>query len=153
MRKLVMGCAVAGIMAFSPQTEARLPAPLAPLPLVLRAMPKGEVGLASWYGIERQGKPTASGEPFDLHKLTAAHRKLPLGTTVRVTNLANLKSTLLKVNDRGPGPAERVIDVSWSAAKTLGFVGAGLTMVCVEIVKLPQPHLPQTVRPTSPHLN
>jgi peptidoglycan lytic transglycosylase len=153
MRKLVMGCAVAGIIAFSPRSEARLPASLVPLPLLCRALPKGEVGLASWYGIERQGKPTASGEPFDMQKFTAAHRKLPLGTTVRVTNLSNLKSTLLRVNDRGPAPQDRVIDVSRVAAKTLGFVGAGLTMVSVEVVHYPRSYFQETLRPRCQHLN
>jgi rare lipoprotein A len=149
MRKLVMGCAVAGLIAFSPKSEARLPISVGPFPLIFQALPKGQVGLASWYGIERQGKPTASGERFDLHKLTAAHRKLPLGTTVRVTNLSNLKSAILRVNDRGPGPAERIIDLSWAAAKLLGFVGAGLTMVRVEVIQYPKAHLPQTITPKS----
>jgi rare lipoprotein A (peptidoglycan hydrolase) len=102
MRKLVMGCAVAGLIVLSPKSEARLPVLLGPLSMV-HQMPKGEVGMACWYGIERQGKPTASGELFDKDRLTAAHRKLPLGTTVRVTNLKNLESTLLRINDRGPG--------------------------------------------------
>jgi len=136
MRKLVMGCAVAGLIVLSPKSEARPPAYLGPLPIVVQA-PKGEVGIASWYGIERQGKPTASGELFDKDRLTAAHRKLPLGTTVRVTNLKNLESTLLRVNDRGPGIRGRVIDVSWAAAKKLGFLEAGLTRVEIDIASSP----------------
>jgi len=105
---------------------------------MIRQVPRGEVGLASWYGIERQGKPTASGELFDKDGLTAAHRKLPLGTTVRVTNLKNLESTVLKINDRGPGIRGRVIDVSWAAAKQLGFLDAGLTRVEIEVISPPQ---------------
>jgi len=136
MRKLVMGCAVAALIALSPKSEARPPAYLGPIPIVVRA-PKGEVGLASWYGIERQGKPTASGELFDKDRLTAAHRKLPMGTTVRVTNLKNLESTLLRINDRGPGISGRVIDVSWAAAKRLGFLEAGLTRVEIDVVCSP----------------
>jgi rare lipoprotein A len=137
MRKLVMGCAVAGLIALSPKSEARPPAYLVPLPVVLQ-MPQGEIGVASWYGMERQGKPTASGELFDKDRLTAAHRKLPLGSTVRVTNLKNLHSALLKINDRGPGISGRLIDVSCAAAKKLGFLEAGLTLVEVDVVSYPQ---------------
>ena len=100
-------------------------------------MPKGEIGFASWYGIERQGKPTASGEQFDKDRFSAAHRKLPFGTTVRVTNLKNLASTYLRINDRGPGIRGRVLDVSWAAAKQLGFLEAGIARVEVEVVSHP----------------
>jgi rare lipoprotein A len=139
MRKLVMGCAVAGLIVLSPRSEARpltLPGPLC----MVHQAPEGEVGLASWYGAERQGMPTASGELFDKDRLTAAHRKLPLGTTVRVTNLKNLASTILKVNDRGPGIRGRVIDVSWAAAKQLGFLEAGLARVEIDVVSIPKSH-------------
>lgn len=152
MRKLIMGCAVAGLIALSPKSEARPPADLGPLPGVVQVA-KGEVGVASWYGMERQGKPTASGELFDKDRLTAAHRKLPLGTTVRVTNLKNLKSALLRINDRGPGISGRLIDVSWAAAKKLGFLGAGLTLVEVDVVSYPQTSLGKTTSTTSPRLN
>ena len=101
MRNLVMGCAVAGLIALSPGSEARAPVPTGMLPQI-HHVPPGEIGVASWYGIERQGLHTASGEIFDKDRLTAAHRRLPLGTTVRVTNLKNHASTVLKVNDRGP---------------------------------------------------
>jgi rare lipoprotein A len=138
MRKLVMGCALAGVLVLSPRSKAGPQAFLGPLPVIFQAMPKSEVGVASWYGSERQGKATASGEAFDMNRLTAAHRQLPLGTTVRVTNLMNLKSIVLRINDRGPGIDGRVIDVSWAAAKKLGFVGAGLTLVEVEIVSYPR---------------
>jgi rare lipoprotein A len=153
MRKLVMGCVLAGILAPSPKSDARPPAFLGPSPVIFQAMPKSEVGVASWYGSERQGKATASGEPFDMNRLTAAHRKLPLGTTVRVTNLLNLKSVVLRVNDRGPGIDGRLIDVSWAAAKRLGFVNAGLTLVEVEIVSYPRSHLRQGGEPRSARVN
>ncbi|MFZ0959340.1 MAG: septal ring lytic transglycosylase RlpA family protein [Terriglobia bacterium] len=152
MRKLVMSCAVAGLIALSPKSEARPPAYLGPLPVVL-PMPQGEIGVASWYGMERQGKPTASGELFDKDRLTAAHRKLPLGSTVRVTNLKNLHSTVVRINDRGPGIEGRLIDVSWAAAKKLGFVGAGLTLVEVDIVTYPQTSPRQVTSSESPKLN
>jgi rare lipoprotein A len=109
--------------------------------------------LASWYGIERQGKPTASGELFDKDRLTAAHRKLPLGTMVRVTNLKNRKSTLLRINDRGPGSPRRVIDVSWAAAKQLGFLEAGLTGVEIDVVGFPISCIRQVTNTRSPRLN
>ena len=152
MRKLVMGCAIAGLIALAPPSEARLPVPLGPLPMVFECMPRGEIGKASYYGIERQGKPTASGELFDKDKLTAAHRKLPFGTTVRVTNLKNFQSTLLRINDRGPGIPGRIIDVSYEAARQLGFLKAGLTTV--EVVVVTYPHFPGPVRgPLSPNVN
>jgi rare lipoprotein A len=152
MRKLVMGCAVAGLIALSPTSEARPPVVPGALPTV-RLAPKGEVGMASWYGIERQGKPTASGELFDKDRLTAAHRKLPLGTTVRVTNLKNLESTLLRINDRGPGIPGRLIDVSWAAAKKLGFLEAGLTRVEIDVVSYPKGYIRQVTSTRSPKVN
>lgn len=139
MRKLVMGCAVAGLIALSPKSEARLPASITPLPLVRpQEREKSQTGIASWYGEECEGNNTASGEVFDLNGFTAAHRELPLGTTVRVTNLNNRRTILLRVNDRGPSIAGRVIDVTWGVAKRLGFVNAGLAPVRVEVVKYPK---------------
>jgi rare lipoprotein A (peptidoglycan hydrolase) len=154
MKNLVMGCAMVGLIALSPKSEARPPAYLGPLPVIRPAIaPKGEVGLASWYGIERQGKPTASGELFDTKKLTAAHRRLPFGTTVRVTNLRNQESTLLKINDRGPGISSRVIDVSWAAAKELGFLNAGLARVQIDVVIFPITCVQHLTSSRSPRLN
>ncbi len=137
MRKLVMGCAVAGLMVLSPTSEAGPQVSLGTLP-ILRPAPKVEIGLASWYGIERQGMPTASGQLFDKDRLTAAHRRLPLGTRVRVTNLKNLESTTLTINDRGPGIPGRVIDLSRAAAKQLGFLDAGLARVEIDVVSYPE---------------
>jgi rare lipoprotein A len=154
MRKLVMGCAIVGLIALSPKSEAMQPTFVGPMPAIHPVMaPKGEVGYASWYGIERQGKPTASGELFDSKKLTAAHRRLPFGTTVRVTNLRNLASTMLRINDRGPGVSSRVIDVSWAAAKELGFLDAGLTRVEVEVISFPNTCVQHLTGSRSPKLN
>ena len=89
-------------------------------------------GEASWYGEAYHGRTTASGEVYDMHALTAAHRSLPFGTRVRVTNLANGRSLVLTINDRGPFVAGRIIDVSRRAAERLGFLEAGLTKVRVE---------------------
>lgn len=96
-----------------------------------------ERGLASWYGEQFHGRPTSSGEPFDMHALSAAHRTLPLPSWVRVTNLANGRSVVLRVNDRGPfaDPDRRIIDVSYAAAQKLGMVGTGTAPVRVEAVE------------------
>jgi peptidoglycan lytic transglycosylase len=92
------------------------------------------VGLASWYGRWHQGRPTASGEAFDMNQRTAAHRTIPFGTRLRVTNVANGRSVVVRVNDRGPRVPERVLDLSLAAAKALGMVGEGVARV--EIVVL-----------------
>jgi rare lipoprotein A len=92
------------------------------------------VGFASWYGERHQGRATASGEAFDMNKLTAAHRTMPFGTRLRVTNLENGRSVVVRVNDRGPWVNDRVLDVSRAAARTLGMTGDGVTKV--EIVVL-----------------
>jgi rare lipoprotein A len=91
-----------------------------------------EAGAASWYGKRFQGLPTASGAPFDMYAMTAAHRSLPLGSRIRVTNRSSGKAVLLTVNDRGPFIDGRVLDVSYAAARELGFVQKGLAKVRVE---------------------
>jgi rare lipoprotein A len=92
-------------------------------------------GTASWYGPALHGETTASGEPFDMDALTAAHRTLPFGTRVKVTNLKNGRAVVLTVNDRGPFAAGRLIDVSRRAARDLGFLEHDLTKVRVEAVR------------------
>ncbi|MBI1940652.1 MAG: septal ring lytic transglycosylase RlpA family protein [Acidobacteria bacterium] len=136
MRKLVMGCAVAALVAISAQSVARPPASVA---TVVKVVPQdqGKVGVASWYGEECQGNLTASGEVFDLNGLTAAHWEYPFGTRVKITNLKNNKSVVVRVNDRGPGIEGRLIDVSMAAAQQLGFLNSGLTDVRVEVVSAP----------------
>jgi rare lipoprotein A len=141
MKKLVMGCAVAGLIALSAKSEARLSASVEPPRLSVIPKEEREIGVASWYGQEFQGNATASGETFDLNGFTAAHLTLPFGTTVRVTNLKNNKNILLRVNDRGPHIGRRLIDVSWAAAKRLGFVHSGTTPVRVEVVTYPKSFL------------
>jgi len=93
------------------------------------------VGIASYYGKEYHGRTTASGEIFDMTKLTAAHRSLPFGINVRVTNLSNNHSVIVRVNDRGPFIAGRIIDLSLAAAQRLGMITAGLARVSVEPVE------------------
>ena len=92
------------------------------------------VGLASWYGQRHQGRATASGEAFDMNQLTAAHRTMPFGTRLRVTNVENGRSVVVRVNDRGPWVNDRVLDVSQAAAKALGMVGDGVTKVEVVVL-------------------
>ncbi len=94
-----------------------------------------EVGTASWYGEQFQGKQTASGEPFDMQDFTAAHLKLPLGTFVKVTNLRNGRAVVVRINDRGPVVDGRIIDVSYSAARALGFKERGLQMVRLDLYR------------------
>jgi rare lipoprotein A len=93
-------------------------------------------GLATFYGDEQQGGPTASGERFDKHKLTAAHRTLPIGTRVRVTNTKNGRSVEVRINDRGPySNRGRIIDLSEEAARRLGMIDAGVVPVVVEVLR------------------
>ncbi|WP_416426893.1 septal ring lytic transglycosylase RlpA family protein [Pseudomonas sp. App30] len=96
--------------------------------------PRGydETGTASFYGARHQGKRTASGERFDQHAMTAAHRRLPFGTRVLVTNLANNRKVEVRINDRGPHTRGRLIDLSHAAAEQLGMIGSGSAKVRVQ---------------------
>jgi rare lipoprotein A len=96
--------------------------------------PRGydETGDASWYGARHHGKRTASGERFDQNALTAAHRQLPFGTRVKVTNLDNDKSVIVQINDRGPHTRGRLIDLSRAAAEQIGMLRTGTAPVRVQ---------------------
>jgi len=94
-----------------------------------------QVGIASWYGKDFHAKTTANGEKYDMYSLTAAHRTLPLPSIVKVTNLENGRSLVLRVNDRGPYAKNRIIDVSKRASQLLGFQMQGTTKVRVEIME------------------
>jgi len=96
--------------------------------------PRPEYGMASYYGHQHHGQRTASGERFDMHEMTAAHRTLPFGTRVRVTNLENGRSVVVRINDRGPWKKGRVVDLSYDAARELHMVGAGTTRVRVDVL-------------------
>jgi rare lipoprotein A len=106
------------------------------LPPEKREIKKGEVqyGVASWYGADFHGRRTSSGEVYDMYQLTCAHQTLPLGTMVMVTNLENGSSLELKVNDRGPFVKDRIIDVSYAAARMLGMWEKGTASVKVEVI-------------------
>ncbi|MDN5277950.1 MAG: rare lipoprotein [Clostridiales bacterium] len=96
-----------------------------------------QTGIASWYGAEYQGLPTASGEAFDRNSMTAAHKELPFQTWVEVTNLENGRQVTVRINDRGPFVAGRIIDLSEKAADELGMKNAGLAQVSLKIVGAP----------------
>jgi rare lipoprotein A len=101
-----------------------------------RAAPSGylEEGLASWYGEPYHGRPTASGPRYDMNEMTAAHRTLPFGTLVRVTNLENGKQATVLINDRGPFVAGRILDLSRAGAEALDSLGPGVVKVRLEVV-------------------
>ena len=96
-----------------------------------------EQGKLAWYGSKFAGRKTASGQRYDPNALTMAHKTLPFGTKVKVTNLANQRSVVLRVNDRGPTQADRIGDVSFAAAKRLGMVRAGVIDAEVTVVAAP----------------
>jgi rare lipoprotein A len=93
--------------------------------------------MASWYGEPYHGRKTASGERYDMHQMTAAHRTLPFGTVVRVTNLENGRKVEVRITDRGPFKKGRIIDVSYAAARKLGMIDPGVVKVKLVVVKVP----------------
>ena len=112
------------------------------LPLLLlcgTASAYEQEGLASWYGGKFQGRQTASGEIFDTNQPTAAHKTLPFGTIVRVTNLENGKSTVVRINDRGPFVPGRIIDLSRASALAIGLAGTGVARVRIEELRPDSP--------------
>ena len=131
---IASGCAAArgpaGLAAIEPvpsgsrATDARHP----------RGASEAQTGVASYYGREHHGRRTASGERFDMSAMTAAHPTLPFGTRVRVTNLANDRSVIVRINDRGPFKRGRILDVSRGAAAELRMIGPGTAKVLVEVV-------------------
>ncbi len=130
--RVLLGIAVwgAGIAA----TISRLDAPVATTPARTKRN-RYQFGKAAWYGESFHGRPTASGERFDLNQMTAAHRHLPLGTLLRVTNLNNDRAVVVRVNDRGPwSGTRRIIDLSYAASRRLGMVRAGVAPVKLEVL-------------------
>ncbi len=97
-----------------------------------------EEGIASWYGPGFHGKLTASGEEYDMYQMTAAHKRLPLGTTVRVQSLATGRSVTVKINDRGPFIRGRIIDLSYAAARSLRMIGKGIERIRLKVLKKPR---------------
>jgi peptidoglycan lytic transglycosylase len=140
---LVILVLVTGLEA-APRTNTRPENKTAPVNTAssprLKAHKPYQVGTASWYGRIFHGKPTASGERFDMYQFTAAHRRLPLGTLVRVTNLQNGDSIIVRINDRGPSFKSRIIDLSYGAARMIGLSGAGIEQVQLDVVQ-PAPEI------------
>jgi rare lipoprotein A (peptidoglycan hydrolase) len=93
-----------------------------------------QFGMASWYGRKFHGGITTCGERYDMYKISAAHRTLPFGTLVRVTNVKNGKSVVVRINDRGPWKPSRVIDLSYAAAKKIGMTNDGISRVRLDII-------------------
>jgi rare lipoprotein A len=125
----MQGCA--GLQApAGNETPAEPPPPGKKAPAAPAGLP--QTGEASWYGAQHHGRRTASGAVFDQTKLTAAHRTLPFGTRLRVTNLANGRSVEVEITDRGPYSGNRIIDLSRAAAQALGMIEAGTATVRLE---------------------
>lgn len=135
---LVLGAAAS---ASDPAPAKKGTAPTASHPVKSKSHHWFQIGEASWYGRHFQGHKTATGEPFDMNALTCAHRSLPLGSWIRVTNLRNHKFIFVRVNDRGPVPEDRVVDLSYAAARAVGIHGLG--RVKLEPVRGGDPKLAQ----------
>lgn len=135
MRSLI----VAILLAFMPIAPAFAAGRRAP-PRSRAVVHRVQYGTASWYGARDQGRTMACGAPFNMYAMTAAHRTLPLGSKVRVTNLWNGRSVVVKIQDRGPHVRGRVIDLSRAAARRLGFTYRGLAPVQIKVVSLPHRH-------------
>ncbi len=146
-RALACLCLVALVPGLSAchKKSARVRAPRLPAPASVSAgsataevVPGSlEIGYASWYGNPYHGRKTSSGEVYDMYSLTAAHRTLPLGTEVEVTNVENSRTVTVRINDRGPFVDGRIIDLSLSAARLIDMVGPGTAMVEVKVLRVP----------------
>jgi rare lipoprotein A len=143
-RTIAQGLAIAFLIAGTgaaqgPNNSEATPAPISSTrikPEIKKpAVQPYQVGTASWYGSDFDGRLTASGEPYDMYDMTAAHLKLPLGSYVRVTNLHNGRAVVVKINDRGPIVPGRIIDLSYGAALALGYDHRGLQRVRLDVVK------------------
>ena len=144
-RRTAHGLAIAFVIAGlgaaqGPNISEAKPAPVSSVQTrPVASIPAGktkpyQVGTASWYGESFEGKPTASGEPYDMYDMTAAHLTLPIGSYVRVTNLRNGRSVVVRVNDRGPVVPGRIIDLSYGAAEAIHMKGYGLQRVRLDLV-------------------
>jgi peptidoglycan lytic transglycosylase len=149
MRNFLIGSALAVAAVALPANSVAGPRASVPARRSVVPVAREELGLASWYGDEFQGSATTSGELFDSKSLTAAHRTLPLGSWIRVTNLRNHKSVILKVNDRGPNVQGRLVDVSRAGAERLGFRAAGIARVSVRPVSYPRGYSAQAIDPSA----
>jgi len=152
---LALGCLIATLgAAQGPNNSEATPAPnrsaqVKPEVRTKASKPKPyQVGTASWYGEYFVGRPTASGEPYDMYDMTAASLTIPLGTYVKVTNLRNGKAVIVRINDRGPVVEGRIIDLSYQAATVLQFKDKGLQRVRLDLVKQVNAKQPKAVYQT-----
>jgi rare lipoprotein A len=145
-RKVPMAPQTAPQVAPAPATPALVTPPALSSATAVAGPVYRETGVASWYGKDFQGRKTASGEVFDMYGMSAAHRTLPLGTVIRVTNLENYKSLTVRVNDRGPFVKNRFLELSYGAAKELGFVAQGTATVKIETLEPVNGNSPYTVQ-------
>jgi len=142
---IAIGYMPASIDAQTPSTPPAAPAPAAPAPAastggaLTGAVGETQTGLAAYYSQRLNGRRTASGERLNNGALTTAHQTLPFGTKVKVTNVKNNKSVVLRVNDRGPTQPNRIVDVTRAAAQRLGFIRSGMTEVKLEVVEVAKP--------------
>ncbi len=148
---IMLSAACAGIVKKEPESLTPSASANAAVPQAAptQGQPSRETGIAAWRGKELQGKNTASGETFDMYGLSAAHRTLPLGTIIRVTNLDNFKSVKVKINDRGPFVKSWILELSYGAAKELGFVDKGTARVKIETVETVRDSARYTVQAAS----
>src|SRR5690554_1459981 len=131
---LLASCAPAAVRADSRGSSATALRTVAAATTTLRS----ESGMASWYGPGFAGRLTANGEVFDPSQLTAAHKELPFNTLVRVTNQRNMRSVVVRINDRGPFKPGRIVDLSRAGAEAIGMVGSGVAQVTLEVLTLPE---------------
>jgi rare lipoprotein A len=148
---LFVALAISGCRHRTYATSQPSPVPTAPPPEAPKTAPSTppraqgpgaeyvEQGVASWYGEPFNGHRTANGEIYDMYQFTAAHRTLPFGAVMRVTNLSNGKQTEVRINDRGPFVGNRIIDLSLSAARAIEMVGPGTAQVRIEMISGPNP--------------
>ena len=132
---VLTGCATGPALVNAPPPEMPAPQP-APGPKVA-PRPAEATGTASWYGKAHHGQPTASGETYDMHAFTAAHRSLPLGTRLLVTNVQNDRTVEVRINDRGPFVRGRILDLSYAAARELGSLSDGAFRVKLRVLEEP----------------
>ncbi|GEJ55804.1 septal ring lytic transglycosylase RlpA family protein [Anaeromyxobacter diazotrophicus] len=130
---LAAALAAAACSHAGPRPSAEEPPP-SPKPARPEA-PRGETGLASYYARGLHGRLTASGERYDRHALTCAHRRYPFGTLLRVTDLESGRSVVVRVTDRGPFAEGRIVDLSYAAARALGMLERGLARVAIELAR------------------
>jgi len=147
---VILAGIIAGCARRQPAVNPPAPTPARSAPVISRPVPSRqgalpgeftEEGIASWYGVPFDGRRTSDGEVYNMHEFTAAHRTLPFNAVVRVTNVSNGRHVDVRINDRGPFVANRIIDLSYSAAEAIGMVGPGTARVRLDLIGGPDPNV------------